>query len=274
MSAALDTGAVQPNTKYVDKGTITIDKKVIKNYRNEVYGECDMTKVLEKSINTGAIFAQQQTGNKLFLEYIKRYKLNERTGIDLPNEALDDIRNLELDARNARDVYFATASYGHGILISPINMIRAYATIANNGALVNPYVIEKIEKPDGSVEDLSSQYTSGDVILKPDTIKKLTGMMVKVVQEGYGMNARIKGYNIAGKTGTADIAVDGKYSGDTIQSFAGFFPAYNPRFVILVKLDKPQIGAAASATVTYSFRNMVQFLINYYNIPPDENINN
>ena len=273
MSAALDSGAVQPNTKYVDKGSIVIDKKLIKNYRDEIYNECDMTKVLEKSINTGAIFAEQQTGNSVFLDYIKRYKLNEPTGIDLPNEAESDIHNLELDQRNARDVYFATASYGHGVLFSAINMARAYATIANQGILVNPYVVEKIEHSDGSIEDLSKAPDS-EPILKPETVKKLTTMMVSVVEHGYGSNAKIKGYSIAGKTGTADIATGGKYSGDTIQSFAGFFPAYNPRFVILVKLDKPQLGAAASATVTYTFHNMAQFLINYYNISPDKDLNN
>ncbi|HOE15771.1 MAG TPA: penicillin-binding transpeptidase domain-containing protein, partial [Candidatus Paceibacterota bacterium] len=117
-------------------------------------------------------------------------------------------------------------------------------------------------------EDLSKQISEEQVI-KPETVQKITQMMVRVVEHGYGKNAKIKGYDIAGKTGTADIATQGSYSEDTIQSFIGFFPAYNPQFVILVKLDKPKIGTVASATVTYTFRNMVQFLINYYNIPPD-----
>jgi cell division protein FtsI/penicillin-binding protein 2 len=268
MSAAIDSGAVQPDTKYIDKGSVTIDKKVIKNFHNEVYGECDMNKVLEQSINTGAIFAEQRTGNKIFLEYLKRFKLNEKTGIDLPNEALNDIHQLELGPKDARDVYFATASFGHGIKISPISLVRAYATIANKGILVNPYIVEAIVNADGSKEDLSKQISEEQVI-KPETVQKITQMMVGVVERGYGKNAKIKGYDIAGKTGTADIATQGSYSEDTIQSFIGFFPAYNPQFVILVKLDKPKIGTVASATVTYTFRNMVQFLINYYNIPPD-----
>jgi cell division protein FtsI (penicillin-binding protein 3)/stage V sporulation protein D (sporulation-specific penicillin-binding protein) len=95
-------------------------------------------------------------------------------------------------------------------------------------------------------------------------------MMVSVVEHGYGSNAKVKGYTMAGKTGTADIAVGGKYTSDTIQSFGGFFPAYKPKVVMLVMLNKPAIGAAASTSVTYGFHDMAKFIIDYYNIAPDE----
>ncbi len=267
MAAGLDSHAITPQTTYIDKGYVTIDKKTIKNFRNEVYGEATMTKVLEKSINTGAVFAEQQTGHKIFLDYLKKFRMDELTGIDLPFEARGDLSNLE--RKDTRDIYFATASFGHGILVTPIALLRAYSTVANGGVLVNPYVTEAVISPGGKREETPKDETN-ERIISEETAKALTDMMVKVVEEGYGSRAKIKGYLFAGKTGTANIASFGGYSEDTIQSFVGFFPAYNPRFAILVKLDKPKIGDAASATVTLSFRNVAQFLINYYNIPPDE----
>ncbi|MDD3808314.1 MAG: penicillin-binding protein 2 [Candidatus Pacebacteria bacterium] len=268
MSAGIDTEAIAPNTTYYDKGYVTLNSRTIRNFRNEVYNTATMTKVLEKSINTGAVFAEQQTGHKIFYDYLRRFKFNEVTGIDLPFEGKGDLRNLE--KKDRKDVDFAVASYGHGILTTPISVLRGYATVANGGYLVNPYLVETIKSSDGIYSGANKQEISPERAIKKETAKTITDMMVSVVEHGYGSNAKIKGYTIAGKTGTADIAVEGKYTDDTIQSFAGFFPAYKPKVAMLVMLSKPAIGAAASTSVTYGFQDMARFVIDYYNIPPDE----
>lgn len=268
MAAAIDTDSVKPSTTYYDSGSVTINKRTIRNFRNEVYNTATMTKVLEKSINTGAIFAEQQTGHKIFYDYLNRFKFNDITGIDLPNEQKGDLRNLE--KKDSKDVDYAVASYGHGILTTPMAILRSYATIANGGYLVNPYVVETTKSSGGVYAAVNKQEITSDRIIKKETAKTITDMMVSVVEHGYGSNAKVKGYSMAGKTGTADIAVDGKYTSDTIQSFAGFFPAYKPKVVMLVMLNKPAIGAAASTSVTYGFHDMAKFIIDYYNITSDE----
>jgi cell division protein FtsI/penicillin-binding protein 2 len=268
MSAAIDTGAVTPKTTYYDKGYETINKRTIRNFQNEVWHTATMTKVLEKSINTGAIFAEQQTGHKIFYDYLTKFKFNDITGIDLPNEQKGNLKNLE--KKDSQDVDYATASYGHGILTTPIAVLRGYAAVANGGFLINPYIVETTKSPDGVYGAVNRQEIVQDRVIKTETAKTITNMMVSVVEHGYGSNAKVKGYTMAGKTGTADIAVGGKYTSDTIQSFGGFFPAYKPKVVMLVMLNKPAIGAAASTSVTYGFHDMAKFIIDYYNIAPDE----
>ncbi len=270
MSSAIDTNSVTPDTTYYDAGSVKVGDRLIHNYNNEHYEKATMTKVLEKSINTGAIFAEKQTGHKIFYDYLTRYKFNDVTGIDLPNEQPGDLDNLV--GKFVPEVNYATASFGHGILVTPLAMLRAYATIANGGYLVNPFIVDSVKSSDGSYSSANKQEIVNESIIKKSTAKTITDMMVSVVEHGYGSKAKVKGYSMAGKTATADIVVGGKYSSDTIQSFAGFFPAYKPRVAMIVLLRKPGLGATASANVTYGFHNMAQFIIDYYNIPPDEKI--
>ncbi len=268
MSAAIDTNSVTPNTTYYDSGTVKVGDSLIHNYNNEHYETATMTKVLEKSINTGAIFAEKQTGHKIFYDYLTRYKFNDVTGVDLPNEQPGVLKNLV--GKFVPEVNYATAAFGHGVLVTPLAMLRAYATIANGGYLVNPYIVDSIKSSDGSYSAANKQEIVNESVIKKSTAKTITDMMVSVVEHGYGSKAKVKGYTMAGKTATADIVVGGKYSSDTIQSFAGFFPAYKPKVAMIVLLRKPGLGATASANVTYGFHNMAQFMIDYYNIPPDE----
>jgi cell division protein FtsI/penicillin-binding protein 2 len=269
MAAGLDTSVVTPETTYVDKGYYEVGGYKIVNYNNEVYGKANMTKVLERSINTGAIFVAQKLGVENLRKYFKTFGFIDRTGIDLPNEIIGDLSNLEYPKVNS--TYLATASYGLGISISPIALLKAYATIANKGETVTPYLVESISDDEGSHSNVIPSESKR--VISEKTAETLTNMLVSVIENGFGGNAKIKGYSMAGKTGTAQISLTGSkgYSDDAIHSFAGFFPASNPRFLILVKMDRPQWGAeAASNTVTIAFREVEQFLINYYNVPPDE----
>ncbi|MFA5392309.1 MAG: penicillin-binding protein 2 [Candidatus Paceibacterota bacterium] len=269
MAAGLDIAMITPETTYVDKGYYEVGGYKIVNYNNEVYGKATMTKVLERSINTGAIFVAQKLGLENLRKYFKAFGFIDRTGIDLPNEITGDLSNLEYPKANS--TYLSTASYGGGIAVSPIALLKAYATIANKGETVIPYLIESIN--DDESNHLNAMLSESKRVISEETAETLTLMLVSVIDNGFGGNAKVKGYSLAGKTGTAYISLDKSkgYSEDAIHTFAGFFPASNPRFVILVKMDRPQFGAeAASYTVTIAFREVEQFLINYYNIPPDE----
>jgi len=154
-------------------------------------------------------------------------------------------------------------------------LIRAYAIIANKGRLVTPYLVESTRDRAGNRTSLiSTEYLSNPKqIINQETTETLTSMLVGVIENGYGGNAKIKGYSLAGKTGTSFVYLEDEkgYSDDVVHSFVGFFPASDSKYIILVKMDKPQWGKdAASHTVTLAFKEVERFLINYYNIPPDE----
>jgi cell division protein FtsI/penicillin-binding protein 2 len=268
MAAGLELGKITPDTTYVDTGVFQMGNSKIVNYNYAVYGKVDMRKVLERSINTGAIFVEQQIGGENLRTYFKKFGLDEKTGIDLPNEITGDLSNLEFP--KAHPINFVTASYGLGLSVTPLELIRAYAAIANNGFTVTPYLVEAIKFDDGYQEIVA--LPESRQVISPKTAETLTSMLVNAITNGYGGKAKIKGYSLAGKTGTSAMAFTDKkgYSDEYYHSFVGFFPATNPRFVILVKLDGPNSINVASYTVTIAFREVEQFLINYYNIPPDE----
>ncbi|MGC9067248.1 MAG: peptidoglycan D,D-transpeptidase FtsI family protein [Minisyncoccia bacterium] len=270
MASGLDLGLITPDTTYEDKGFLTIGGYKIMNFENRVYGKATMKEVLQWSINTGAVFVGEKVGIDNLRKYFKNFGLDKKTGIDLPNEVSGDLSNLEYPKGNQTTL--ATASYGLGIAITPIELVRAYSAVANKGYLINPYIVESI-KDELGIHSAQMKRELRQVISE-ETANTLTKMLVNVVENGYGRNAKIKGYSLAGKTGTANIPLKGQkgYSEDTIQSFIGFFPAYTPKFLILVKMDRPRALSASSAskTVTFTFKDIEQYLINYYNIPPDE----
>lgn len=268
MAAALNEGKITPQTTYNDEGFVKIGGHIISNYQNRKWGKASMTEVLEKSINTGAIFAEQQIGNKVFLEYIDKFGFFEPTGIDLQGEIISKNANF----KKGYEVNFATASFGQGIEVTPIQLVRALAAIANGGKLIRPYLVEKIIEDD-KITETQTQIQNNSVI-SPNTARELTAMMISVVENGFGKTAKIPGYYIAGKTGTAQIpwsALGIKkigYSPMTIQSFIGFFPAFDPQFLILVKLDNTKTSSARYSAAPI-FKELAEYIINYKQIPPD-----
>ncbi len=254
MATGINTGALTPETTYIDKGSVTLNGKTITNWDGKAYGETTILKVIERSINTGAVFAVQQIGRKNFLEYLQKFGFGEKTGIDFPDEVRGDLNNLE--SGNARDIDFATAAFGQGTAITPLQLINAYSVLANGGLLMRPY-IHSNEEP----------YVVRRV-LKESTTEAVVGMMESAVEKA--VVAAISGYRVAGKTGTAQIPdfEKGGYADEFIHTYVGFAPASNPRFVILIKLDKPRVSLAGQ-TVVPAFRDLAQFVLNYYSVPPD-----
>ena len=263
MSMGLDLGRVTPQTTFTDVGFIKAAEYTIHNFSNKIFGFQTMSQVLEKSINTGAMFVENAVGDENFLNYTINIGFGQRTGIDLPGEVNGDITNLY----SGRKINYLTASFGQGIAVTSIQLVNAYSAIANGGKLMKPYVVEKIIKEGG--EEIVAKPEIVSIPFSEKTSNKLKAMLVGVVDNGFD-KARIKGYDVAGKTGTAQIP-DGRGGYDEkefIHNFLGFAPAYDPKFVILIKMDRPHGIAFAADSLSPTFREIAQFLINYYKIPP------
>ena len=264
MAAALDVGAVRPDTTYTDTGEVKIDAYTIRNYDNNAHGLQTMRQVLEHSLNTGAIYAAEKAGKDAFLNHVVSFGFSEKTGIDLGGELLGNIANLY----TGRRVNFATASFGQGIAVTPLQLVNAFASIANNGKRMKPYIVKQIIHPDGSVTDAKPMIV--DTPIKDATAQQLKSMLVDVVEKGFD-KAHVSGYDVAGKTGTAQIpGKDGGYLGDQqfIHDFVGFAPAYSPRFVILIKIDKPHGITFAADSLSPAFGDIAGFLLRYFKVPP------
>lgn len=261
MSAALDRGVIAPDTAYVDKGEIKIGSHTIKNFDGKARGVRTMTQVLEESLNTGAVFAMERLGGENLKEYFYKFGLAERTGIELPGELRGDLSNLE----SGRELEFATASFGQGIAVTPLELTMALASLANGGRLMEPYLRE--DKAPKIIRET----------IKAETSRKITSMLVEVVDKVLaGGTVKMDRYSIAAKTGTAQIPASRLsgpnakgYSSEYLHSFFGYFPAYDPKFMIFIFLERPQGVKYASQSISDSFRQLVEFLINYYTIPPD-----
>jgi len=262
MAIALDKKLLTPETTYEDKAFIKIGNRTIHNSHDKAEGIQTMTQVLEKSLNTGAVFVQQTIGKKIFKNYLKKFGLSEKTGIDLKGEVAGNISNLNTKG----DMEYANASFGQGIAMTPIELAMALGVIANKGKLMKPYIVEKFIYDNGKEKTISPKIKRQ--VISPEAAEELTKMLVSVIENGYGKKTKIPGYFIAGKTGTAQVPEAGGYSDKTIHSFGGFFPAFNPEFLILVKVDNPHSIRFAADSVVPTFKEITQHILNYYEIAP------
>ena len=264
MAAGLDQGKITPETTYQDEGFVKIGGYTIYNYDKGVWGQRTITEVLEKSINTGAVFAEKQVGHQLFLEYIERFGIFEPTGIDLEEEFFSENKEF----KKGYEINFATAAFGQGIGMTAMQLARAFSAIANGGKLVRPYLVENSPLLSNSFSE------DGREVISQRTAFQLTSMLVSVVENGFAKGAKVPGYYIAGKTGTAQISwpalgVDKSgYSEKTIQTFVGYAPAFDPQFLILIKLNNPKTKTAEYSAVPI-FKELAKYIIDYYQIPPD-----
>ncbi len=266
MAAALETGKVTPATTYEDTGSLEISGYTIHNSDGKAHGIKNMTEVLEESLNTGAIFAARQVGMDLFEKYFKYFGFGKKTGIQLETERNGTIKTLSY---HHNEIFMATASFGQGITATPLQIINAFSAIANKGKLMTPYIIDEIHYPDGKVKKTEPKFIRQ--VVTTQTAITLSAMLASVVKYGHAQKAGVKGYYIAGKTGTAQVAdpETGKYSEDSsIHTFVGFAPVENPRFVMLVKLTHPRSVEFAASSAAPLFGEIAQFLLNYLQVPP------
>jgi len=257
MAIGLENKIITPTTTYNDKGYIILNDHKITNWNKKAYGSnTTMTMIIENSINTGSVWVVQKIGRKLFYEGIKKFGFGEKTGIDLPNEVSGDLKNLE--KKDAQEIDYATASFGQGIAVTPIQVINAFSAIANGGLLMRPYL--NAEKEPYVIKR----------VISPETAKEILKMMKSAVDKA--KIATIPKFQIAGKTGTSQIPKKeggGYYEDKYIHTFVGILPVSNPQYVVLIKLEKPKSELAALSVVP-AFKKMANFIINYKNLPPDD----
>lgn len=267
MASGLDAGVVRPESTYYDAGFLELNGSTIKNYDRKGRGTVNMQEVLSQSLNTGAAHVASLLGKERFRKYFYSLGLGVKTGIDLPNEGHGLVKNLE----SPREVEYATASFGQGISLTPIAAVRALSALANGGTLVTPHLVKSIEYENGKIETIA--FPEGERVFKKETSEDITRMLVTVVDKALKHGkAKNPYYTVAAKTGTAQIAdpVHKKYYEDKyLHSFFGYFPAYDPQFLIFLYTVEPKGVKYASETLTDPFIDLTQFLINYYAIPPD-----
>ncbi len=267
VASGLDAGVIRPESTYYDAGYLELNDFTIKNFDGIGRGTVSMQEVLNQSLNTGVAHVASLLGKERFREYFYNLKLGSETGIDLPNEAYGLVKNLE----SPREVEYATASFGQGIALTPIGAVRALSALANGGVLVTPHLVKRIEFENGKEQIIG--FPEGERVFKKETSEDITRMLVKVVDTAL-KHGTVKNdyYTIAAKTGTAQIAdttSGGYYEDRFLHSFFGYFPAYDPKFLIFLYTVEPKGVQYASETLTDPFMELVNFLINYYALPPD-----
>ncbi len=266
MASGLDAGAVTPSTTYDDPGCLELDGFRVCNYDHRARGVVPMQEVLNQSLNTGVSFVVRTMGKDKFRDYFTKLQLGSETGIDLPNEAHGLVQNLQ----SPRDVEYATASFGQGIAMTPVETVRALATLGNGGYLVTPHMASKVVYDDGTEKEIS--YPQGEQIFSAQTSETISRMLTTVVDKALrNGTVKLPDYSVAAKTGTAQIAdpQGGYYDDRYLHSFFGYFPSYDPKFIVFLYTVEPKGVQYASETLTETFMDITKFLINYYAIPPD-----
>jgi len=265
MASGLDAGVVNPNTQCdICAGPLKVDKYFIKTWNEVYHPNITMTDVIVDSDNVGMSFVGQKLGADTLYNYFDKFGLGKITGIDLQGEMSPALRKK--GTWNVVDL--ATASFGQGIAVTGIQMVRAIAVIANGGYLVTPRVVEKIQG-DGWEEDVKAAPPKR--IISPDAANAAAQMMLEAANRGEAKWTKIPGFDVAGKTGTAQIPVAGHYdSTNTNHSFVGFAPAVNPKFIMLVTLQSPQSSPWAAETAAPLFYSVARELFPYLGVAPSQ----
>ena len=264
-AAALELSLVTPETRCdVCTGSRQIGGFEISTWNKKYFPNSTVTEIIEHSDNVGMTFVAEKLGIDRLYDYLKKFGFGEPTGIDLQEETAASIR----EKSDWRPIDLATASFGQGIAVTPIQMIQAVSTFANGGRLITPKITEIIE--DGSRQQRVSPDQDRQII-SAKTAALVTEMMTRSVEKGEARAFAPKGYKIAGKTGTAQIPVAGHYDPEkTIASFIGFAPADDPKFVMLVLLTEPSSSPFGSETAAPTFFEIARELFNYFGVPPQK----
>ncbi len=267
MAGAINDGIVTPHTTFVDNGPVKVDKFTINTFDGKHLGVQTMTQALEQSNNIGMVWLAQKMGAENMYDYLRRFGLGERTGIELDGETQTNLP--EPQKWNVATV--ATIGFGQGVAMTPLQALDAINVIANGGTLVQPYLVSEVRHPSGEVE--KTQVKTVRRVISEETADTVSAMMVSVIENGVATLARVPGYYLAGKTGTAQVADEtGQYSKDKkIITFAGFGPVPDPEFSILIKLDNPYGLSFASGTAAPMFKNLSEKLLTYFQVPPAYN---
>lgn len=266
VSIGIDSGSINPQTfSYNDTGSVQVGPSTIKNYDGRGRGVVDVQEILNQSLNTGMVAISKKISKQNFRDYFEKFGLTSKTGIDLPNE----VTPLSSNLKSNRDIEFANMSFGQGIALSPMAMARSLSVLANQGKLPQPHIVKKIEYSNGLSKTLN--YSDQPQVISPETSGEISRLLVNVFDAYTSNDDRLAKYRVAGKTGTAQVAnpAGGYYQDRNLHSFFGYFPAYDPEFIVFLYTEYPKNIKYASQTLIDPFKKTVDYLINYYDIPPD-----
>ncbi len=263
MAAALNSGVIEATTEMDENGPTQVGGYSIRTWDNTYRGRQSMSEIIQHSSNVGMVFVQQKMGREPFLRFLHDFGFGKPSGIDLEEDQSADLR----PDSEWKDIDLATASFGQGIAVTPIQMVRAVSAIANGGWLLQPKLLKKTVDSKGKEVEIPP--SKGKRLLSKKTTDLTTEMMINAVDNGEAKWAKPKGYRIAGKTGTAQIAVSGHYDEKkTIASFVGFAPADDPQFVMLVTLREPTSSQWGSETAAPLFFSIAKDIFLYKGIAP------
>ena len=265
MAAALDAGVVDPDTEFLDKGKIEIGGITIRNWNKQAWGPQTMTTCMQHSLNVCLAWVAKQLESEQFYSYFQGFGFGQLTGIELAGEMPGVVKNHQSPDFTRSEL--ATNAFGQGIEITPVQMLKAISAVANEGEMVAPRMID-------SIIDEGYRYTPPRTVvghpISAETAETLTEMLEKSLKEESSL-ALVPGISLAGKTGTAEIYVQGKgyTSSTTNASFVGWGPADDPKFMVYVWFHKPASSIWGSEVAAPVFSTVVERLVVHLGIPPD-----
>lgn len=269
LAAGEDAGKITPDTKFVDTGSVVLNGNAIKNSDLKAHGERNMSYVLEASLNTGTTYVEQLLGKNLFYDYVKKFGFGEKTDIEFNGEAVGTVYKPD----DLNDHGYATISFGQSISTTALQMVQAYATIANKGVMMRPYIVDKTVNSKG--KEVRTTQKEVRRVISEKAAADMDFMLVNVVEKGHGGQAKVAGYKIAGKTGTAQVVKEdgtGYLDGVNIGTFVGYPVHDDANFVVLAKIDNPKGVQWAESTAAPAVGTMLDYLLKYYQIPPTEKV--
>jgi len=269
MAGGLDANKITPETEFTDTGSVKLNGYTIRNSDLKAHGVCDMTYVLSSSLNTGSTWVQQKLGKDSFYRYVNIFGFGIPTGIELPGEAGGVVHS----PKDINDFGYANMSFGQGISVTPLQMLTSFSAIANGGKMMKPYIVDKTVDNN---KDKTTTTKPKEIrqVISSEAASDLIKMMIDVVEHGHGFQAKISGYKVAGKTGTAQVPdPNGGYStSKNIGTFIGFAPADDPKFVVLAKIDEPKGVPWAEESAAPVVGGLLDYLLKYYQVPPTEKV--
>lgn len=268
--AALQEGIVTPNQVFFDPGYVMVSGRRIQNWSNESYGAVTFTDIVKNSLNTGFAQVGLSLGAEKLMHYTRIFGFGEQTGIDLPGEE----EGILFKAEDMRDSDIATTAIGQSIAVTPLQLVTAMSAIANGGTLMRPHIVRTIKNPDGSIYEERKPQTIRETLQKT-VDRTLIGLLEQVVATGGGSKAAVRGYRIAGKTGTAQkirLDTSGYMEGRYIASFCGFAPVEDPIFTVLVMIDDPRGGNFYGGQIAAPVASRIfAQLLRYAHVEPSSN---
>lgn len=263
VASAIEHEKIKPTDFFNEQGKVTIGEFDIKNWDDKYEGKITMTRILEKSSNVGMVYIGKMLGDDLLYQTLKNYQFDQLTGIDIEGEVTGYLE----PQKEWYPLDFATATFGQGVGITQLQLLRAFASVINGGNLMRPYVVKEIHDARQDVREKKPSLEKK--LFSERTSRIMQKMLVSTVENAEVSFEDLQGYAIGGKTGTAQVAIQGNYDASkTIASFIGFAPADDPQFIILVVLREPGVSSWGSETAAPLFFNIAKDLLVYYNIPP------